>query len=50
MVEDGTQERTLKVFSSGAGAVKTYEEILEDLADKDLVDKDLHRATLKVST
>lgn len=44
MVEDA-EERVLKIFSSGADAVKTYEEILEGLADKDL-----HRTTLEVST
>ena len=45
MVEDGTEERILKIFSSGADAVKTYEEILEGLTDKDL-----HQTTLEVST
>ena len=45
MVEDGTEERVLKIFNSGADAVKTYEEILEGLADKDS-----HRTTLEVST
>jgi len=43
MVEDGTQARILKIFSSGADAVKTYEEILE-------AHKDLDQTTLKVST
>lgn len=45
MVEDGTRERILKIFKSGADAVKTYEEILEGLADKDL-----DETTLEVST
>lgn len=45
MVEDGTLERILKIFKSGADAVKTYEEILEGLADKDL-----DETTLEVST
>lgn len=45
MVEDGTRETVLKIFSSGAEAVKTYEEILETLADKDV-----DETTLKVST
>ena len=45
MVEDGTRERILKIFKSGADAVKTYKEILEGLADKDL-----DETTLEVST
>ena len=45
MVEDGTRGTVLKIFSSGAEAVKTYEEILETLADKGL-----DEATLEVST
>ena len=45
MVEDGTRETVLKIFSSRAEAVKTYEEILETLADKDI-----NEAALKVST
>lgn len=45
MVEDGTQARILKIFGSGADAVKTHEEILETLADKDL-----DHTSLEVST
>lgn len=44
MVEDA-QERIFKKFSSGADAVKTYEEIVDSL-----VDKDLNQTILEVST
>lgn len=42
MVEDGTQARVLKFFSSGTDAVNTREEILENY-------KDLDQPTLEVS-
>jgi len=45
MVEEGIQEKVFKLFSSGADAVKTYDEISQGL-----VDKDLQGATLEVST
>ena len=45
MVEEGTQEKILKLFSSGADAVKTYDEISQGLADEDLQGN-----TLEVST